>query len=68
MLSFLKSYIGRIIISIIWGFGLATLFRRICKGKKCIILKAPEPNQIKKNIYKFDNKCYKFKPINIKCI
>ena len=68
MLNFLKNDIGRIIISIIWGFGLATLFRKICKGKKCIILKAPEPNQIKKNIYKFDNKCYKFKPINIKCI
>ena len=68
MLNFLKSYIGRIIISIIWGFGLATLFRKICKGKNCIILKAPEPKEIKKKIYKFDNKCYKFKPINIKCI
>ena len=48
MLKFLKRDIGRIIISIIWGFGLATLFRKICKGKNCIILKAPEPKEIKK--------------------
>jgi hypothetical protein len=68
MLNFLKSYIGRIIISIIWGFGLATLFRKSCKGKRCIILKAPLPDEIKKNIYKFNKKCYKFTPNNIKCL
>ena len=34
---------GRIIISVILGLGLATLFKRVCKGKKCVIFeKAPD--------------------------
>ena len=51
---------GRIIISIIWGLGLATLFRRVCKGRNCIVIEGPDPNELKDNIYDFDGKCYKF--------
>ena len=28
---------GKIIISIILGLGLATMFKRVCKGRKCIV-------------------------------
>ena len=30
-----------ILISIIWGFGVASLFRKICDNNKCIVIKAP---------------------------
>ena len=59
---FIGSKKGRIIISIIWGLGLATLFRKVCKGRNCIVLRAPDPNEIKGKIYRFDDKCYKFDP------
>ena len=34
-----KDKYGKIIISIIWGLGLAALFRRVCKGRNCIVIK-----------------------------
>jgi hypothetical protein len=37
---------GKIIFSIILGFGIATLFRKVCKDRNCIVFKAPELNNI----------------------
>lgn len=61
------NYMGRIILSIIWGLGLATLFRKVCKGRNCIVIKAPDSNEINNNVYKFNNKCYKFKSTAVSC-
>lgn len=58
---------GKIILSIIWGLGLSALFRRACKGRTCIIIKGPKPNEMHNKIYKFDNKCYKYTAVNTKC-
>ena len=60
-----KTYIK--IISIIWGLGLATMFRNICNDRSCIIYKAPDPNYITSNIWKFNNKCYKFDTKTVSC-
>lgn len=57
----------KILISIIWGLGIACLFRKVCKGRDCIIYKAPDPNYVKNNIWKFNNKCYKFNTEAVKC-
>ena len=38
----LKSKHGKIIISIIWGLGLAALFRKVCEGRNCIVIKGPK--------------------------
>tara|TARA_B100001250_G_C19638390_1_gene717076 strand:+ start:338 stop:577 length:240 start_codon:yes stop_codon:yes gene_type:complete len=51
---------GKIIISIILGLGLATLFRKVCKDRDCIIFRAPDINKIQNQIFKFEGKCYKF--------
>jgi hypothetical protein len=58
---------GKIIISILLGFGLATLFRTVCKGKECIIVKAPEFEEINGKIFKQDGKCYQYKTEGKKC-
>jgi hypothetical protein len=63
----LKKKETKILISIIWGFGIACLFRKICKDRSCIIYKAPEPNYIKNNTWRFNNKCYKFYTKTAKC-
>lgn len=58
---------GKIIFSIILGFGIATLFRKVCKDRNCIVFKAPELNTIVDKTFKFDNKCYKYKEKNVTC-
>jgi hypothetical protein len=59
--------LGRIIISVIWGLGLAALFRSACKGRRCIVLMGPPPSEFAESTYKFDGKCYKFAPETTKC-
>ena len=63
----LSSKEGRIVLSIIWGLGLATLFRKVCVGRSCIVIKAPNLKKIENNVYGFDVKCYKFNPEITKC-
>ena len=59
--------VGKIVISIILGLGLATLFRKVCKDRDCIIFKAPDIKKIQNQIFKFDKKCYKFEENIEKC-
>jgi hypothetical protein len=64
---FVHSKSGKTIMSILLGFGLATLFRSVCKNKECIVFSAPPLEDINGKTYKFDNKCYKYVPIQTKC-
>ena len=43
---------GKVIISLLLGLGLATLFKRSCQGKNCIEFKAPSLEDIKNKKYK----------------
>ena len=56
----LENKIGNIILSVILGLGLASLFRKVCKTNNCIIIKGPDPDLIKNNIFRYDKKCYKY--------
>lgn len=67
MLHLLKSESGKIIISIILGFGLASLFQKVCKDRKCIIYKAPNLNKMIKNVYGVGEDCVQFKTEPSKC-
>jgi hypothetical protein len=64
---FIHTETGRYLMSVILGLGLATFFRRVCYGKKCIISKAPPLEEIEDKIYKFDDKCYKLEKNAEKC-
>lgn len=57
---FIHTENGKILMSILLGFGLASLFRTVCKDKNCIIFHAVSLEKIKDKVYKFDNKCYKY--------
>ena len=67
MNKFFNSKNGQIIISIIWGLGLAALFRKVCEGRNCIVIKAEKPKKIKDKIFKYENSCYKYYPEAINC-
>ena len=64
---FLKTHTSRIIISIILGLGISSLFRRVCKGRNCIILKGPSIKETRNSIYGIDGRCYKYIPYMVKC-
>jgi hypothetical protein len=64
---FIHSTQGKYLMSILLGLGLATLFRAVCKGTRCKIVKAPPMEEIEGQIYKFDKKCYEIKTNPITC-
>ena len=64
---FFHSETGKQMLSIILGLGIASLFRNVCKDKNCIIFKAPPLDDIKDKVYKYNNKCYKYNPVSVKC-
>ena len=58
---------GKIFLGILWGVGLAIIFRCAYDKKKYIIYKAPNPVEIKNNIFNHDSKCFKYNPVSVKC-
>ena len=63
----LHTEVGNIILSVIWGLGLAALFRRACKNRNCIVFKAPPLQSMNNKIYKYNDKCYKYTTMGTKC-
>lgn len=59
--------LGKYIISIILGIGLASLFRKSCEGRSCMVFRGPSIEDIHKSNYKYGDKCYTFKEQSVKC-
>ena len=64
---FVHTETGKIIMSILLGFGLASLFRTVCKDHNCVIFHAPPLDEFKDKIYKNNDKCFKYVPTATKC-
>jgi len=58
---------GKLIISIILGLGLATLFRKTCEEKGCLSFKGPDLEDVKNKIYKYGSKCFKYNVKSSNC-
>jgi hypothetical protein len=58
---------GSVIISVILGLGLASIFKKVCKDGRCVVIRGPPIDEIKNNIYKIDSECYKYTPVMTKC-
>ncbi len=67
MLSFLKHPYSKIILGIIWGFGLSCILAKSCNNRNCIIYKSPNPNDVVDKIWGEDNKCYQYAIQNTQC-
>ena len=51
----LHGKIGKIFMSVLLGLGLATLFRKVCKNRDCIVFYAPDIGKIKNQVFKFED-------------
>jgi hypothetical protein len=65
---FVHTESGKIIMSILLGFGLASLFRTVCKNKDCMVFHAPPIEELKDKIYKNNGKCVKYTQVATKCV
>jgi len=64
---FFKTKSGMYLMSVILGFGLATLFRTVCQGKNCIVFEAPDLDLIKGKVFRYGTKCYKYEETVTAC-
>ena len=58
---------GQIVISIILGIGLASLFRRTCNEKECYQFQSPKTSEVESTTYLHGGACYKFNAETRKC-
>jgi hypothetical protein len=56
-----------ILISCIIGFGIAALFRPMCKEGDCVVLRGPPVNQMRDVVYQMGGKCHEFTPKAVAC-
>jgi hypothetical protein len=59
--------LGKILLSVILGLGLASLFRKVCTDKNCIHFKGAAIADIDGKTYMHDDKCYKYTATPSKC-
>lgn len=67
LIDFLTSDFGRLISCFIVGLGLSLMFRKVCEGPECVIVKGPPVSQIKDKVFKFDEKCYTYSTVATSC-
>lgn len=63
----LNTELGRFFISVIIGLGLATLFRKSCTDKNCIVFDGPVISEVDGKTFKFGEMCYKYELRPSKC-
>ncbi len=56
-----------ILISFLLGFGLAAMFRPVCKGPDCVIMRGPPVQELRDAVYQFGSKCVEFKTKTVEC-
>jgi hypothetical protein len=55
------------VMSLLIGFGIAAIFRPLCKGPECVIMRGPPVTDIRGAVYQFGSKCVEFDAKPIEC-
>jgi hypothetical protein len=67
LINFMKTNIGRNIVSVILALGLACMLRITCKEANMVIIKGPPIESVENKIFSFDSKCYSYKTVATSC-
>ena len=62
----MRSRGGSIIVSVLLGIGLATIFQRVCKDN-CVVFHAPAADRIAEKVWVNEETCYKYTPEPVSC-
>ncbi len=63
----LKNPAFGILVSFMLGLALVVILAPICRGKECMIVKAPPIHEVRDSIYHIATKCYKFETVQMDC-
>ena len=63
----LNSKTGQMLISIILGLGLASLFRKVCSDGTCLQFNGPVISEVDGKTYRFGEYCYKYSLFPVQC-
>lgn len=63
----LHSDSGRIILSILLGLGLSTLFRKICTEKDCLAFYSAPKDDLLGKTFQHEDRCFQYQPKSVKC-
>jgi hypothetical protein len=55
------------LISLVLGFGIAAMFRPLCKGADCLLVRGPPVHEIADAVYQFGKKCVEFQAKPMEC-
>ena len=58
---------SKMIISVLLGIGLSTIFRKICNERNCLKFVAPNFDEIKGKTFKHNDECYQYQEKQAKC-
>jgi hypothetical protein len=58
---------ARLVVFILLGFGLASMFHGTCKDQRCVMIQAPDPKTVEGKTFAYDGKCYKFQANMVSC-
>jgi hypothetical protein len=59
-----------ILLSVLWGIGLATLFSSVANNRNCIIVRGELPADVEKMVFQYpdlEDKCYTYKSYITPC-
>jgi hypothetical protein len=69
LLDYIKSPTFGYLFSFMIGVGIIVIIAGgDCKGDECVKLKAPPVSEIRGNVYKLNEKCYKFTEETTNCV
>ena len=55
------------IVSFMFGLALIMILTPMCRGKDCMIIKAPPLHEVNHAVYHIASKCYKFEAVPMDC-
>ena len=56
--SLFKTKNGKVILSVLWGLGIAALFYKVCEHSGCFVIKEHSNPQVEHSIYEFQGECF----------
>lgn len=59
--------IGCILISVMLGLGLATMFHKVCVGRDCVIVKGPGVKYVTEHVWRSGNDCFRYRQQKVGC-
>ena len=53
-----KTKTGKVVLSVLWGLGIAALFYKVCENSGCFVMSEPTNPSVESHIYEFRNECF----------